>query len=83
MAFWNTGNQVGDASEGQCGREAADAGHNLTFETYCIQSQIDESLFESTTRNEDMLSGRVAGKRDLAIAQRVPLAYDPDIAVSE
>ena len=47
------------------------------------QRLVDRSAVEPPPRDEDVPAGRIAGGRDLALAQRVPRAHDADEAVAE
>ena len=53
------------------------------FQPERLQGFIDRSLVEAPPRDADVPAGRIAGGRDLALAQRVPRSHDADEAVPE
>ena len=60
VAFGDTGDQVGAASESQRGRKAADDRRDLPLHPERLQGFINRSLVETLPRDVDMPATRVA-----------------------
>ena len=83
MPFGHAGDQIGGPRQGQRGRKATDHHDDLPPESELRQGFIDRPLLDPAPRYRDMPAGRISGRRDLALAQRVPLPHDADEAIAE
>ena len=71
VAFGNTGNQVGGPGQGQGAGKAADDNGDLPLQPEGHHGLVDRPLVEAAPRHADVLARRIAGKGDLALAERV------------
>ncbi len=83
MPFGNTGDQVGGPRQCQRTRKAADDRDDLPFQPERNQGFIDRSLVETPPRDADVLARRIAGWRDLTLAERVTRPHDANETVAE
>ncbi len=83
VVFGNAGDQVGAAGERQRGREAVDQGGDVPLEPEQLEGLVDPPVFFAPPRDADVVSGRVAGGGDLALAERVARPHHADETVAE
>ncbi|MNY15070.1 hypothetical protein D3C86_1482680 [compost metagenome] len=83
VPFGDADDQVGGAGQGEGGGKAGDHGYDLPRQAERFQGFIDGALVEPAPGNVDVPAGRIPGRGDLALAQRVAGTYDADEAVAE
>ena len=77
VSLRNTGDQVGGPSQSQRDRESADDRNYVPLELERREGLVDRSFVDIPPRDEDVPAARIAGGRDLALAQRRPFRPTP------